>query len=370
MSEFKNAHILIVDDQPINLAGLKKIVRQDNSARISLASGGNEAIEIIKRDPPDLVLTDILMPEMDGFELCLRIKNGQGTAAIPVLFITSLNDPESIERGFDCGGIDYILKPFNPREVRSRVRAHLGLKLSNDKVIALSSWKDRLISILSHDLRGPVGNLSMFTEIMEKESKDTSPYFSDILKKIKTSITSASNLMENLLEWASIQRTGVSMNPELFKLKNFFTACIAAYSSYAADKNLTLVSGYNDDDEITADRRITETVLRNLVLNAIKFTSAGQITIDAMVSDASVTITVSDTGVGIDPSKLSNIFEIKKASETKGTMNEKGSGIGLMICNDLAAVCGGKISVESSTGLGSKFSFTFPELSGNKGNDF
>jgi len=362
MPDFKNAHILIVDDQPINLAGLKKIVRQDSSARISTASGGAEALEILRRDRPDIVLTDILMPEMDGFELCLRIKNDPATSAVPVLFITSLNDPESIERGFDCGGIDYILKPFNPREVRSRVRAHLGLKLSNDKVVALSSWKDRLISILSHDLRGPVGNLSMFTEIMEKESKETSPYFSDILKKIKTSLTSASNLMENLLEWASIQRTGVSMHPQRFNLKKFFAACIAAYSSYAADKNLVLVSSYAGDDEITVDRRITETVLRNLVLNAVKFTSAGEITIDAIVSDVSVTITVSDTGVGIDPSKIANIFEIKKVSETKGTMNEKGSGIGLMICNDLAAVCGGKISVESPDGCGSKFSFTIPQI--------
>ena len=362
MPDFKNAHILIVDDQPINLAGLKKIILKDNSARISMASSGKEALEIIKRDQPDLVLTDILMPEMDGFELCRRIKNDPATVAVPILFITSLNDPESIERGFDCGGIDYILKPFNPREVRSRVMAHIGLKLSADKVKSLSAWKDRLISILSHDMRGPFGNLLMFTDLFEREMGQTSDFFSDNFKKIKHSLGSVADLMENLLEWANTQRSGAVIKAERFSITKLIDECVAAHSSYAADKKITLNSNFSAAEEFTADRHVASIILRNLVRNAIKFTDTGSVTIDAMASDDALKISISDTGVGMEASVLSAIFERGESFSTLGTIKEKGSGTGLMICMDLAERCGWKLTAESEPGRGSKFSFVVPRV--------
>ncbi len=364
--DFKNAHILIVDDQPINAAVLKKIVSQDNAAKISLASGGREALVMLKNDPPDLVLMDILMPEMDGFEVCEKIKKDPATRNIPVIFITSLNDPESISRGFDCGGIDYILKPFNSREVLSRVRAHLGLKLSNDNVMALSSWKDRLISILSHDMRGPFSNLVMYSEIMEKELDGVAPYFSSRFKDIKNSIDSVCDMMENLLQWSRAQSLGPRLNPEAFKIKDIIDACIKSYAAYAADKKISLKSDFASSDEVFADRLLTEIILRNLIRNAIKFTASGEVVVKALVAEGLITITVADTGVGIEPETLSRLLERSQPYSTSGTIKEKGSGIGLMICKDLAAVCGGKITANSRHGIGSEFSFTFPGFGGDE----
>ncbi len=358
----KPTHILIVDDQPINTAVIEKILSQEEGVRITPVFNGNQALELIKSDPADLILLDILMPGMDGFELCAKIKSDPAASSIPVIFITSLDDPESIERAFDSGGIDYISKPFNPREVRSRVRAHIGLKMSSDRLAALSAWKDRLLSILSHDMRGPFGNLVMYSDLMEKELGEISPFFSDRYKKIKKSIASISDLMENLLEWSVNQSGGAAVRPEKFDLAEIIAECIKFYGSYAHDKNITLASRISRGTNITADRRITEIILRNLVRNAIKFTASGGVEIDAYTSGGLVNITVSDSGVGIEPGAMSLILDSHQAFSTSGTMKERGSGVGLMICKDLASVCGGKISADSATGTGSKFTFTFPEF--------
>jgi len=357
--EFQAAHVLIVDDQPINAAALKKILSQIEEIRFSVALNGNEAVDAIKADTPDIILLDVLMPGMDGFELCKKIKNDPASAFIPVIFITSLNDAESIERGFDSGGIDYISKPFNPREVKSRVRAHLESKIASDRLAALSVWKDRLLSILSHDMRGPVGNLALYTQMLEKELGETSPYFSDSFKKIKNSISSVTDLMENLLQWSVLQSSGASVRREKFTLKSLIDRCIGDYGAYASDKNIVIKSDFSDDIEITADSRLIEIIVRNFIRNALKFTASGFICVKASIEGALITISVEDTGIGMDPAMISRIMESREVLSTAGTMKEKGSGVGLMICKDLAAVCGGKISVKSKLGEGSEFSFTF-----------
>ncbi len=364
--EFNSAHILIVDDQPINTAALKKILSQIEGIKFSEAVNAEQALEAIKSDIPDIILLDVLMPGMDGFELCVKIKKDPAAASIPVIFITSLNDAESIERAFDSGGIDYISKPFNPREVKSRVRAHLGVKLSSDRIAALSAWKDRLLTILSHDMRGPVGNLSVYTQMLETELGEVSPYFSDRFKRIKNSISSVTDLMENLIQWSVTHREGASVQAEKFNLKSLIEGCLSAYGVYAADKNIGLKSDFTDNIEITADRRLIEIIVRNFIRNAIKFTASGSVCVKASLDGNLITISVEDTGTGMDSEAVSRIIEGRAVYSTTGTMKEKGSGVGLMICKDLAAVCGGKISVKSRPGEGSEFIFTFADCAAGK----
>jgi two-component system sensor histidine kinase/response regulator len=355
-------HILIVDDQPINVSSLKAIF-EGGSYRVSSCARGACAMDAVKKDRPDLILLDILMPEMDGYEVCRLLKSAPETARIPVIFITALREIDSVVKCFELGGADYIIKPFNQREVLARVNTHLKLNAAGERLKKLNEWKDNLLSIISHDMRGPFGNFCIYIELLKENIADPVEFVRENYADLSFSINNMKYMMENILEWALTQRDGFELKPEDISLSALCAECFAVFRSHASVKGVTLRSLVPDDAVFRGDRQILLTALRNLVQNALKYTSkGGTVEVSAAETAGGFEISVSDDGVGMAPEKIEKLFANFKNSSSAGTGGERGAGVGLAICSDLMAKCGGKITVKSEQGRGSVFTIVAPKL--------
>lgn len=353
-------HILIVDDQPINVSSLKAIFF-GGDYRVSSCSRGAEVKAAVANDRPDLILLDILMPEMDGYEVCRQLKENAATAGIPVIFITALREIDSVVKCFELGGADYIIKPFNHREVMARVNTHLKLNAAGEKLRRLNEWKDNLLSIISHDMRGPFNNFCVYIELLKNNIDDPIGFVRDNYSDLSFSINNMKYMMENILEWALAQREGFVLEPSRISLAGLRDECFALFRAHAAAKGVTLKGG-PPDVTVCCDRQILLTTLRNLVQNAVKYTNAGG-TVEVVLSEneGAFEIAVSDDGIGMAPEKQARLFSGFKNESSPGTGGERGAGVGLAICADLMAKCGGRLTVESASGKGSIFRMSAPK---------
>ncbi len=359
--------ILIVDDYPINLNMLFKLLSQMNYS-VRVATNGPRALELAKKETPDLILLDIMMPEMDGFEVCRQLKQDKNCQDIPIIFLTALNENESILKGFEVGGVDYIIKPFRHEEALARINTHVTLRRQQqllvqqkEELLTLNASKDRFYSIISHDLKGPMGGLMTLSAGLYHDWDQVTP---DDLRNTLATFAQTSentyNLLTNLLEWISMQQGKIFCRPTIFKLKDAVAYSVSIYTEQARQKNIQLHDNMNDDLYVHADYEMVNTILRNLIQNSIKFTRpGGQIAIRAEKTQfAQVTIT--DTGIGISPENLARLFLITEKVKTRGTNAEPGTGLGLILIKDLIERNGGNIWVESEVGKGSSFTFSLP----------
>ena len=232
----------------------------------------------------------------------------------------------------------------------------------NEELLENHITKDKFFSIISHDLRGPLGGLMQILEILnddynsldEKEKKE-------IISEAVGSAKSTYNLMENLLEWSRIQTGKIKYHPESLELLQLINEITSLYNQNLKNKNISIKVNVEPDISISADKKMIETILRNLISNAIKFTNQnGAVTLDSVKDDDIIIVKVSDTGIGISEENLSKLFKIDVNHSTKGTAKESGTGLGLILCKELIEKHGGKIWVESKENIGSSFNFTIP----------
>jgi len=363
-------HVLIVDDVPENIQVVSRILYQ-KGINISIAQSGREALTIVSRKPPDVILLDIMMPEMDGFEVCKRLKNTLATKDIPIIFLTAKTHADDIVKGFKLGAVDYITKPFNPPELLARVFTHLELKKSRDIIMAqnkelheLNATRDKFFSIIAHDLRNPFCQLIMLSDLLRNELRN---YSLDQIEKWVQKLYQASergyNLLANLLEWARSQTGRMPFQPEQVHLNDLVMESLEVFASAAEHKQFSVHAEIPEEMMIFADKNMLNTIIRNLVSNAIKYTErGGEVTIEAKERGEGkwIEIAISDTGVGIKEEKLEKLFRIDVHYSTIGTAREKGTGLGLILCKEFVEQHGGKIWVESEEGKGSMFTFTVP----------
>ncbi|MDP3452220.1 MAG: hybrid sensor histidine kinase/response regulator [Bacteroidales bacterium] len=357
--------ILVVDDQPNNLKVIASVLGRDYS--LSIANSGANALKILENNTPDLILLDIMMPEIDGFEVCRRIKSIERISHIPVIFLSAKNDIDDVVNGFRCGAVDYITKPFNSVEVKVRVQNHLNLKhaldqlrITNQKLEELNATKDKFFSIIAHDLRSPFTSIIGFSEllynqIIDKDYESIEQYAGFI----KQSSKQAMELLTNLLEWARSQTGKIEYNPEKLNLTNLIEETALMFDQIALPKNIIIKRVLNQDLEVVADKHMIATVMRNLISNAVKFTApGGEISVSAQKEEAEIIVNISDNGVGIPSQRIDNIFQIDNNNSTLGTANEEGTGLGLILCKMFVEKSGGWIKVMSEEGKGSVFSFS------------
>ena len=359
MQTAKKPLILIVDDVPKNIQVLSTILHE-KGYNICISTSGDQALEAISTEAPDLILLDIQMPVMDGFEFSKVLKANPKTKDIPIIFLTAVIEPEKILKGFELGAVDYITKPFNIPELTARVATHIEIKRSREQLIELNATKDKFFSIISHDLRNPLGAIISTSELLLMYNFTNEP---EKIQKFATSIhTSAllvNKLLQNLMDWASIQTGKLSPKIEKQNLKNITGEICLLSNEIVQGKNITLQNNIISDIIIDCDIEMTKTVLRNLISNATKFTNTdGLISINCVEKESEIEVHVSDNGVGIKPENINYLFSIEKNLSTPGTNNEKGTGLGLLLCKELIEKQGGKIWVESQVGKGSTFKFT------------
>ncbi len=362
----ERATILIADDNPDNLKIVAQILSICNY-KIVIATNGEEAVELTRRTSPDLILLDVMMPKMDGFEACRIIKSDPGYKDIPVVFITALNDSGSLVKGFESGGVDYITKPFNKDELIRRVTTHVNLKSARDKLehtakhlAELNSLKDKMFSVIGHDLRSPLGSVKMTLEFLAStiEEKDDMGELVGIMLKATDDVFS---LLENLLGWARTQSGNLSIIPETLNVNDLVSGIYFLNKGSIEQKQLQYNSAIDGGHTIWADLGIMKIVIRNLVSNAIKFTpEQGSLNITSESGGDKTRIIVADTGVGIAEDVLPQIFDPLKHYTSYGTNNESGSGLGLTLCKELVERSNGKLWVESEVGKGSSFFIELP----------
>jgi len=378
------AKILIVDDIPQNIQILGSILSHYDY-QIAYAESGIVALKMLDQVSFDLVLLDIMMPEMDGFEVCRRMKSNKATMDIPVIFLTAKSDSGSLEQAFEIGGQDYVVKPFNIQELLSRVKTHIKLKQNNDAVrkqqveleqvndqlIKANTAKDKFFSIIAHDLKNPFSDLTSLSELLKQNIKK---YDSDKVERFVNQIYKLSkrgySLLENLLEWSRSQTGGIEWKPEIIHLQKIVLESIAFTENLAANKQIELINEVRESTKVYADANMLRTVLRNLITNAIKFNSPqGSVKIADTTFDIGdelstatkmIQISVQDTGIGLEQVDLDKLFRIDVSNVSIGKSKEKGTGLGLILCKEFVERNGGTISAVSEVDRGSSFSFTVP----------
>jgi len=506
--------ILLVDDNPKNLQVLGGLL--EGTYKTAVAENGAEALKFVKKRVPDLILLDIMMPEMDGFEVCQHLKAFPEAQNIPVIFLTARTETEDVVKGFEVGAVDYITKPFQKREIMARINTHLTihnlqkrvkeqnlqlqqeiierkrteeslkelefivnhspaivflwqatghwpvefvseniqqfgyipedfytqrilfadivhsddldwvvaevaryseegrteftqeyriisktgevrwiddrswvrrdaagdithyqgivvditerkqfeeqLKQAKEELEELNASKDKFFSIIAHDLRGPLGALHSLSEVIveniEGYSKDK------LIKFLTTQRDAAKNLLallENLLTWSRIQRGMIEFRPQDVNIEWVISRNIDLFTPTAEQKQITLKSSIPEKVVAYADQSMINTVVRNLISNALKFTdSGGTITVSVRQDDTSIKVSVSDTGIGIDAKHVTQLFQIDAKYQRKGTANEQGTELGLILCKEFVERNGGEIRVKSDVGKGTTFTFTLP----------
>ncbi len=384
-------NILVVDDTRANLRLLTGILTKAGYS-VRPVPEGKLAILSAKTAPPDLILLDIMLPDMTGYEICEQLKAEPGTRDIPIIFISALHEIFDKVKAFQFGGVDYITKPFQPEEVLVRVQTHLmlrnlqkdlqeknrqleqeiherkqtedALRESEQALQKLNISKDTFFSIIAHDLKGPIGSLKDLIQMTEERLETQSP---EQLKSIVVLQRSATEnlfkLLENLLTWSRIQRGMVEYTPIQLNLGNLVRQNVELLGGIARQKQITLRNQVSDSMLVYGDRNMIDTVIRNLMSNALKFTRAdGTVSVSADTHGDVVEIAVSDTGIGIAQEHIPKLFRIETKFKRLGTAREKGTGLGLILCREFVEQHQGKIWVESEEGQGAAFKFTLPAM--------
>ena len=361
MSAPTSHKVLIVDDVTKNIQLVASFLKQ-SGYEINYALSGKAALKHVRKANFDLILLDVMMPEMDGFEVCQRLKENPDSKEIPIIFLTAKTDIDSITKAFQVGGVDYITKPFNKAELLARVKMHLESQLQKKHLKELNATKDKFFSIIAHDLRAPLNQMLALSELIQKEVE--ADKWTEVIRlsgHINDSAKSGSLLLENLLEWSRSQTGSIKFNPEVLDLSLITDEIMTLNEHNAAQKEITIKSKIGSDAVAYADRNMIKTVLRNLVSNSVKFTyRRGKIVLDVKKTNGSITYSVKDTGIGLQKEDIKKLFRMDVNPKTIGNHQEKGTGLGLILCKEFVEANGGEIWVESEYGKGSAFRFSLP----------
>ncbi|MBC8054231.1 MAG: hybrid sensor histidine kinase/response regulator [Sphingobacteriaceae bacterium] len=393
--------ILLVDDRPDNLMSME-IVLENQGYQFYKATSGKDALKILlKEEDFSLILLDVRMPIMDGYETAELIYQREKLRLVPIIFITGQDYEEAaMFKGYQAGAVDYIRKPFNPQILRSKVAVFAELhrknqllsrqeeklrvinedlmrlnadlenrvkertsqlELLNSELKDLNLSKDKFLSVISHDLRNPATALIATSEKLNRDVGKLAPgdikNLSSIIHRTAHKIVQQLN---ELVDWAKKQRDKTSFSPEKIHLLEGMNDSLELLKVNAAQKEIELINDVAEEIYVYADSLMLRSIVQNLVTNAIKYTPQhGVITISASQVDRMVEICVADTGIGMNADTMQKIFD-EVNSSSKGTNNEYGTGLGLILVKDFVTQHEGIIGVDSKEGTGTCFKFTIP----------
>jgi two-component system sensor histidine kinase/response regulator len=363
-------HLLVVDDDPANREVLcRRLERQGHE--VQTVSSGRDAMRIIGEADFDLVLLDIMMPEMDGYEVLSRIKSDSALQHIPVVMISALHELQSVVRCVEAGAEDYLTKPFNATLLKARIGASLEKKRGRDRESALfeqlqqnykrlqelERQRDDMRNMIVHDLRTPLTALMIGVEMMEKDGG-----LNEMQHEIMTVAAGGGRtllgMINDLLDVEKMESGSAQLQYEEVNAASLVANAVAQVAFLAEESGTTIVTDVAADlSPFSGDAKKLSRTLVNLIGNAIKFTGAGTVTVSARQDDPeTIHFAVRDTGKGIPAESFGRIFEKFGQLDSRRV----GTGLGLAFCKLAVEAHGGRIGVESTIGSGSTFSFTIP----------
>lgn len=360
--------ILIVDDVVSNVL-LLKILLTNEKFQVLTANNGKVCIDVAKREHPDLILLDVMMPELNGFDTAVIMKQDEDVKDIPIIFLTALHNTQDLVKGFKCGASDFLTKPFNKEELLMRVMHQISLVAARrliqkqyEELKATINNRDKMYSVIAHDLRSPMASIRMTLNLLVNVlSPDViGPEMFELIDNANKETEETHDLLDNLLKWTKSQTGALHVAFQDFELNDVLPGVIDIFKMIAESKHITLNLDLGTENlEVHADKDMFNTIIRNFMSNAIKFSHENS-SIDISVShvDDFAKISVRDHGVGISQERIETLFSA--GTSTAGTRNEEGSGLGLQLCKDFAVKIGGDVMVESVQGEGSTFSVLIP----------
>lgn len=365
-SEYK---ILIVDDVMSNVLLLKVLLTNEKFA-IATASNGRQALEQVEKENPDLVLLDVMMPDMSGFEVAQHLKSNPNTADIPIIFLTALNSTADIVKGFQVGANDFISKPFNKEELIIRVTHQISLVAAKRLILSKTeelqrtiAGRDKLYSVIAHDLRSPMGSIKMVLNmlILNLPSEKIGAEMYELLTMANQTTEDVFSLLDNLLKWTKSQIGKLNVVYQDVDLVEVTDGVIEIFSMVASLKKIRIHEMKPEKMMVNADIDMLKTVVRDLLSNAIKFSKENsEVLVKMEEVDGMAVVSVQDYGCGISEEGQKKLLHTDTHFSTFGTNNEEGSGLGLLLCKDFVVKNGGKLWFTSKEGEGSIFSFSIP----------
>ncbi len=365
--------IFIVDDQEENLEFLGSLLRHNNY-NVMIASDGVEALELVNKKAPDLILLDIMMPKMDGYEVCERLKQNLKTRDIPVIFITAKIETEDVVKGFQAGGLDYITKPFKHKELLMRIKTQLELKHSkdlilhqNEQLINLNKEKNGFLRIAAHDLKNPLFTIKGFAQLINQKYKELSPEeIAEYSNYITDTADQSLQIIINLLDINKIEEGQLKLTFEDFDVDDAIFNLIDTYKIKADVKNIKI--NFKEEPEniyVKADFGKVSQVIGELISNAIKFSPFDRnITIRSKSMDNGygehARIEIIDEGPGLTDDDKEKLFTKFSKLSAQPTGDENSTGLGLSIVKYLVEAMNGKVSCQSEEGKGANFIVELP----------
>lgn len=369
--DYSKYKVLVVDDVKTNVLLLKVMLEQEK-LQVSTAQDGYEALDILSKEKIDLLLLDVMMPGINGFDLAEQLKSTAKFAAIPILFITALSSTEEIVKGFQLGGSDYITKPFNREELIARVRHQISLIYAKEVILQQTEElkqaieaRDKLYAVIAHDLRSPISSLKMILNVLTLNAKESQldDNFTEMLDSGNEISEQVFSLLDNLLKWTKSQLGFLEPIFQAFNLKEIVSGVAEVLQPSAKLKKVDFELQLAPMVAASIDIDIMKTVLRNLIANAIKFSYPNStITISLKKTDHEAIVEVRDQGCGISPENQMKLLSKMSRFTTSGTAGEEGTGLGLLISHQFIQLHHGELFLESEEGKGSCFGFRIPLL--------
>ncbi len=366
-----NSGILLVDDREENLISLEGMLLADDRSFFR-ATSGNDALKIAAKENISLIMLDVQMPGMDGFETAEYLKQNAKTKKIPIVFVTAINkDTKYVLKGLtDGGAIDYLFKPLDIAITRAKVdtllklyNQQLELEKVNSELQKLNEKKNYFLGMAAHDLRNPLGNINLFSTFLLEETSDIlNEGQIEYLNNIIYSSDYMLNLVNNLLDVSKIEAGKLVLKLNTFNIVELIRKNIYLNKFIAKKKNIDIFfEPVLEQIDVVADSQQIEQVLNNLFSNAVKFSEKGKhIEVFVTIKEKLAEISVKDSGKGIPEDELNKLFRPFSKTSVTSTDGEQSTGLGLAIVKKIIEQHNGTILVSSQVGVGSVFSFTLP----------
>jgi len=355
-------NILIVDDVPANLQLLAEMLKK-RGYKVRPVLSGKIAVQAAKNDPPDLILLDVNMPEMNGYEVCKILKTDEKLKEVPVIFISALNETMDKVKAFSVGGVDYVTKPFQFEEVNARVKTHLELQRQKqelrenyEKLRELEFLRDSLVHMIVHDIRNSLTGVSGFIELASGD-QNSAGVEKEYLQRAMNSVQGLVEMISSLLDVSRMEAGKMPLNLTECNLRNITKDALEKIEHLKGTRRLSFNQS-EDSFIVKADPALLARVVQNLLGNALKFTPEnGEIRINIESNKSGVRFSVTDTGPGIPAEYHKKIFEKFGQIKTQAGRHKHSTGLGLTFCKLVIEAHGGIIGVDSETGKGSTFWF-------------